>query len=610
LAILAIPLAITALVYLPSLWGATNFDDHQTLLRNRSLGDWGTSFAALFKLQGRGLFWLSATLDHSLWGRRWAGYHLTSLLLHLLNTALLMLLAGRIARRRGEGNPEGIAFCAGLLFGIHPLASSTVCYLSQRSAILAATGALLTFHALLAFAADGVGPGRRIRLAALALFAWTLGCLGKQTAGTVPLSALALLLLLPKGEGRRALAALLGWGTLLALALGTFLLVDAMRVPHQRTFWDLYALTQFRVVWRYLGLCLLPFHQGADPHVALSQDWMHPSSSLLGALALGVLALLLWMRRGRWPWATAGVLAALFALLPESSVIALGDPMFEYRMYLPGLWLALAAAPCLAGLMMRRGSLALLLALLAAWLTRERTLVWKDDVLLWREALRHAPKALRTHANLAADYASEGHYEASEKLIGRSLKIERTPDQYRDLARLALERRDVPAGMDALDQAFLLEPERPDCLATLGRLHLLKGDYLTAARILSKAWTLYPDDEEIPAWLATALSLGGKVPDRDELLGALRDRQDPRALLVFGSALGSRGNSTQAIPFLEAYTRAKPEDPIGWANLSQAYGGLGRREEAARARGKAVEACGDNPGFSAMKQALLGRALP
>ena len=40
------------------------------------------------------LSWLSLAVDHALWGLDPMGYHLTSLLIHLVNALLLFVLAG------------------------------------------------------------------------------------------------------------------------------------------------------------------------------------------------------------------------------------------------------------------------------------------------------------------------------------------------------------------------------------------------------------------------------------------------------------------------------------------------------------------------------------
>ena len=440
-------LGLPALALLPVLAGTFNYDDVVTVLRHP-----GAMGAGLIN---RPLFRASLALDYLLWGLNPAGYHLTSLLLHLANVALLATLAGALARMGGLARPGRVALAAGLLFGLHPLAASAACYVSERSALLVAASALLVFHALVRGR-----PG-------WATTAWLAGCLSKESAAAIPFCSLALLPLIPAGPGRAA-ARRWALGACLAAALfGGWILWRHLEqpLPEDRPGRTAYALTELRAVWTYLRLWILPFHQALDADIGLSSGWLGPATTLLGALGLLVLGLALF-KTGRW--LRAGVLVALIALLPESSFAVLQDPRQDYRMYLPSAALALAAAPFLSG--GRR-----LLAVLAAaglLLTAAQARAWTSEAGIWQWNLRVAPRKLRVHSNLAQRYRRQaGHFRgpllwaAAERTIGRAIRIRERPEQHRDLAVIAYERGDQAKAMEALARALLLEPGRPDCLA-------------------------------------------------------------------------------------------------------------------------------------------------
>lgn len=440
-------LGLPALAYLPVLAGAFNYDDVATVLINQGAVRGG--------LMNRPLFLLSLALDHALWGLNPAGYHLTSLLLHLGNVALLATLARALARLGGLARPGRVALTAGLLFGLHPLAASATCYISERSALLVAASILLVFHALV--------RGRT----GWATAAWLAGCLSKESAAAIPFCSLALLPLIPAGPGRSAARRWARGACLAAALLGGWILWRHLAQPlsPDRPGRAAYALTELRAVWTYLRLWILPFHLALDADIPLSSGWLRPATTLLGALGFLALGLAL-MKRGRW--LRAGGLVALIALLPESSFAVLQDPLQEYRMYLPSAALALAAAPFLSG---RRRRLAVLAAtgfLLTAALAR----AWVSEAGMWQWNLRVAPGKLRVHANLAQRYRRQagtyglpGLWDAAERTIGRAIRIRERPEQHRDLAVIAYERGDQAKAMGALSRAFRLEPGRPDCLA-------------------------------------------------------------------------------------------------------------------------------------------------
>jgi Flp pilus assembly protein TadD len=590
-------LGLPFLAYLPVLWGEFNFDDIATVLRNPALGDWPAALAQLGRPGSRALFYLSLNLDHALWGMRPGGYHLTCLGVHLLNVALLATLVRRLASLRADPAPRAAAMAAGFLFGLHPLASSAACYVAQRGTLLVATALLVVFHLLLRM--TEAPPSGRWKLGAMAgLVSW-LGLLSKPNGVVIPLCALGLLAILPSDRRetpRRWLAAAVP----LALAFGIWGLQQAMQTPTQRATWDLYALTQCRVIWRYAGLCLFPFHQTLDPDVLASTGWLAPWTTLLGALAL--LTLLVWtLSPGRSPWTRAGILMALTALLPESSVVGLPDRIFEYRMYVPLVGLVLAAVPLFPALSPRK-AFAILLCL--AFLTTGRAVRWQSESALWREALRQAPQKLRPHANLSVRYRLQGKAERAEPLIRRAIRIRPMPEQYRDLAMVALERGDTEAGLAALEPLFRRDPGRADCLPILGRLQLLAGRYDAAVEALTRARAKYPDDEGVLLDLATSLVLTGRIEEAGRLRPELRVHDSAEALLLLGSLQGSQGHLREAAACLARYTSMEPGNPLGWANLAQTLYGLGDREESREARRRAIAACGDDPAYAGMRRAL------
>jgi hypothetical protein len=80
---------------------------------------------------------MSYALDYSAWVLEPFGYHLTNLLLHLINVALFFILALAYARDRGSSD-DLLPFTAAALFAVHPLLTEAVGYVSSRSELLSA----------------------------------------------------------------------------------------------------------------------------------------------------------------------------------------------------------------------------------------------------------------------------------------------------------------------------------------------------------------------------------------------------------------------------------------------------------------------------------------
>ena len=87
------------------------------------------------------LTWMSHALDCQLFRMNPGGHHLTSILLHALNAALLLLLLWRATRRLG------LSFFVAALFALHPVNVESVAWVAERKNVLSTTFFLLTLGA-------------------------------------------------------------------------------------------------------------------------------------------------------------------------------------------------------------------------------------------------------------------------------------------------------------------------------------------------------------------------------------------------------------------------------------------------------------------------------
>jgi hypothetical protein len=131
---------------------------------------------------------LTHAMDHALWGPSPFAFHLTNLVLHWLSAVLLFLLLHRV------GIARAAAFLGAITLAAHPLAASSVGWISERTDTLADVFILSTLMVLL-----GPNGARTLRVLGVALFAlWS-----KETAVMLPLLASLLVWLgLGKEEAR------------------------------------------------------------------------------------------------------------------------------------------------------------------------------------------------------------------------------------------------------------------------------------------------------------------------------------------------------------------------------------------------------------------------
>ncbi len=340
------------LVFLPAVrHDFINLDDDSYVTENPHVATGLTcesvawAFTSSHSANWHPITWLSHMLDVALFGLKPAGHHLTSVVLHAINAALVFVFL-----RAATGAFWSSVFTA-LFFGLHPLRVESVAWVAERKDVLCALFGLATLIAYVAYARR---PGLRGYGVVAALFA--LGLLAKPMLVTWP----CLLLLIDYWplrrieEASRARAAfgrsiriVLEKLPLLAIAAAAATItyfaqrsagavVDAQSIPLPTRAGNA-ALSYAR----YLGKTFLP-HPLAVPY-PFDGDVITPLN--VGAALLliaAITAFALWAAR-RHPAIGIGWLWYLGLLVPVIGFVQVGSQaMADRYMYLPSIGLFMA----------------------------------------------------------------------------------------------------------------------------------------------------------------------------------------------------------------------------------------------------------------------------
>jgi hypothetical protein len=186
-------------------------------------GDWPVIWASEHGGFFRPLFTGSFILDSFFWGGNPAGYHLTNIALHGLNSLLVCAFAQRLVRRLklSEEHKRGLSLAAGLLFLLHPSHTESVSFISGRADLLATLFCLASLLAYVAYAET-----KRVLSLILSLTAFALALLSKETAISLPFMLLATGVFFAPVESRKAaLKESLKTGALFFSVLFVFILI-------------------------------------------------------------------------------------------------------------------------------------------------------------------------------------------------------------------------------------------------------------------------------------------------------------------------------------------------------------------------------------------------
>jgi Flp pilus assembly protein TadD len=558
-----------------------NLDDFQYVTQNpdvlAGLSPEGTrwAFTTFRNSNWHPLTWLSLQLDASLWRLKDGktpdprGFHLTSVLLHAANAALLF------AALRALTGAYWRSAAAALLFAVHPLRVESVAWISERKDVLSTLFGLL---ALWAYAAYAGRPSVGRYLAVAAAFAGSL--LAKPMLVTLP----CLLLVLDwwplgrmGGGGRQVARLAVEKLPLVALAAASCIVtVLAQRsgkaVIGVETFPPGVRLENAAVSYvTYLSKTLWPAGLAVYfPHPALryadSAGLSHVAAAG-AAVVLVVLSAVAVALRRRAPYVLAGWLWYLGALVPVIGLVQVGNQAYADRYtYFPQVGILIALCWGAADLARHRAGVALAAAVAAAAvlavLTHEQLGVWRDSLALWDHTVRTAgpsPLAMICRGEVLLerrrpDEAADCYREA--------LRLEPTSARAMSNLGLCLLRQGKPEDAGRyFEDACRADPRLPMAHLNLGLVRLEQRRFAEAARAFEAECELDPKQTDAVFYLGQAEFYGGNLPGAvTHLREALR--RNPhfgRGHFMLGLALESQGERAEAVRHFEEAVRYDPQ---------------------------------------------------
>ncbi|MCZ2150897.1 MAG: tetratricopeptide repeat protein [Bryobacterales bacterium] len=429
----ALPAALAA--YWPAVNGPFVFDDEY--LPFRDPGFLKTGIRSLSPT-ARPLMNLSFWLNLRLFGPEPFSYHVINILLHFINTGLAFLAIRKILEmaKVEENRRVLLAVFAAGVFLLHPVQTESVAYVAGRSESFSLLFFLSSFTLFL-YKREG-GIGWPAAAGVIALFGAAF--LSKEHTAVLP----ALLLWTDWwfAEKRPVEAVRANWRLYAPMAAASVagmwvvwrVLVEANTAGFgmKNLAWYEYFYTQWRAIWIYLRLFVLPVGLNADYGFPISHSPLE-HGSIVGLLGLAALLGAAFYYRKRYPLAFYGLVVFLLLLAPTSSIVPIKDAVAERRLYLPFIGLLLVVCDFARTLTISRGSqLAAAGGILfvLGGLTYGRAAVWSDPVRLWEDTIAHSPGNSRAHFHLAMVYFEQQRYEEALKKFEDAARTGQTEYTY------------------------------------------------------------------------------------------------------------------------------------------------------------------------------------
>ncbi len=504
---------LTFLVYLPALRNEfVYWDDNQYVFENPFIRSFDAAFfrwAFTTVLMGNWnpLTWISHALDYSLWGLNPLGHHLTNIILHAGNTALVIVLALKLlesARDRSEGNAAASFLTdrtilitggvTGLLFGIHPVHVESAAWVSERKDLLCALFFLLSVLRYTRYASSRK-PAVRSQESEehendearqknffvnqhylLALCFFVLALMSKPMAVSLPM-VLLILDWYPLGRIR-------SWKTVwsagveklpfIALSLAS----SVMTIMAQKAGGALSSIDRVplsvripvaaKALMAYLGKILLP--------VNLLPFYPYPRNVSLFSfeyllaivLVIGVTAACVVLARKQKLWVSAWSYYVI-TLLPVLGIVQVGgQAMADRYTYLTSLGPFFVAGVCAAWLWERVkpfarpfcGIVALLLVVFLCYVSIEQIAVWRNSIGLWSRVIEQEPESVPiAYNNRGLVYYKSGQFEMAAEDFQKAVNLRSSyTDAYSNLGMALYRIGMLDEAIENLNNAITLDP--------------------------------------------------------------------------------------------------------------------------------------------------------
>ena len=476
---------LTLLAYSNSFKNSFQYDDIHVIERNPFVKDPGRIpqfFTNPQMVSGvynetsgyRPLLMASLAFNYCLGGMNVFGYHLFNFLVHLLCAFLVYFITLYFFGFAGEPTETHtlryplIALFAALVFGLHPVQTESVTYITGRSSTLMALFFLSSFFTYMQYRLT-----RKIPYLLLSSLAYACALLVKETAITLLTILMLFNGMFPHGSHvkNRCLSLIPHFLlTFLYLIIRVYFFGFLQNDSHPvRPLYE-NLLSQSWAWVHYLGTLILPLNLNNDYDFPVFHSILE-SQVIFNIFLLAAISLLIWRlsRSNR----LIGFFALWFVitLLPTNSVIALDDLVADRWLYLSLVGYAVLLASAVYWIFQKRVEpgkragkivfffLCALVIEIYGFSTLLRNFAWTSPVTLWEDAVSKSPQKARTLNALGGALAEQGRLEEAIQRLSQAIALEpRGGQAYLNLGYVFTEQGKLEEAIAIYKEGMPLNP--------------------------------------------------------------------------------------------------------------------------------------------------------
>jgi tetratricopeptide (TPR) repeat protein len=494
-----------------------NYDDlsyviNNKMIKNPTVNNIKKMFTEHYFANYQPLVHLSYAVEHKLYKLNASGYHITNIILHTINSILVLLLIYTMTKS------SWISLFIALLFSLHPMQVESVAWISERKGLMCAFFYLLSFMAYIRFSRK-----KKIPFYFLSIILFLFSLLSKPMSITFPV----ILVLFDYYEDKLTRAKVIEKAPFFIMAaLFSVIMLFAQgrggSMTYEKTtnFFVNFIFANYNIGF-YISKLIAPFKLSVHYEYPLTIYYLSKEFIVSVIVILCIIAYLVNFKKIKRE-VNFGILFFLISLFPILRFIPIGDTLIADRyVYIPIIGFSFAITSLFSSLSVDKKTLKKVLIVLVSGyflflgsLTYARCEVWKDGHALWANLLEDYPDSLYAVLGLGGFYMTRKDFNNARKHYFSALKYK--PSRKKALYNIGLSYVNENDIENAWKYLTMLIDEFPDnrfadVYMHLGNICDVTGAFDDAVKFYNKSLSLNPGSSLTHYNYAMTLENYGKI---------------------------------------------------------------------------------------------------
>jgi tetratricopeptide (TPR) repeat protein len=388
---------------------------------------------------------LSFAIDYSISRMNPAGYHITNILLHLINCLLVFALVKSLLKYNPGSGSKYISLITAVFFAAHPIHVESITWIKNRSDILCLLFGITAFLFFIKYFKKN-----KLRYYMGSVLCFVLSIFSKEMGLSLPFIILGFIYCFVEKKQRlkalmlNAVFFIIGAGFIFfkKKMLGMVIYQDESRLlglyPH--------ILAVIKTIGTYLMLLVYPFKLNAERVFIIPAGFLE-SSVLSAAGAITLFIVILCKAYERSKLLSFSLLWIILSILPAANILFIWSrPLAEQRLYIPSVGFCMVLAIFIDWLVKRFKSRSIatiafiLLIASYSFQTIVRNQDWLNPLVFWKKTVEDSPSSARAYSNLGNAYVKTGDLDKAEKAFEQAIRLDgRHFQAYNNLGNIYAE---------------------------------------------------------------------------------------------------------------------------------------------------------------------------